>query len=163
MTINFKTLSILASVTTISLLTGCAGGGMGNSNLAGMAAQNAMGGSPLQAIGNSMMNSMTQNLAASVLNGQIGSQMAPADQSFRLQQLGGMVQSGNFSQPQQWVNPQTGSAMAINPVGQSMFNQNTQQHCQNLQEVVTMPNGQSVTENRVACQNPQTGQWNLVQ
>jgi hypothetical protein len=164
MKIKIDKFSTLACVATVSILTGCAtGGGYANNNMAGVATQSVIGGNPLTTMENNLANSFTQNLASSVLNGQIGSQVAPADQNFRVQQLGGLIQSGNISQPQQWVNPQTGSAMAVNPVGQTSVNPQTQQVCQNLQEVVTMPNGQALTESRLACQNPQTGQWTLVQ
>ncbi|WP_347986814.1 hypothetical protein [Methylomonas sp. AM2-LC] len=164
MKIKINKIITLTCVATVSILTGCAaGGGYANNNMAGVAAQSVLGGNPLTAMENNLANSLTQNLASSVLNGQIGSQVTSADQNFRVQQLGSLIQSGNISQSQQWVNPQTGSAMAINPVGQTSMNPQTRQVCQNLQEVVTMPNGQSLTESRLACQNPQTGQWSLVQ
>lgn len=151
----------IATLTATYIIAGCAGGGYNNSGLAnsmGNSVLGSAGGNPLNAVGNAIL----QNMAASVLNGQIGSQIAPVDQSFRLQQLGSAVQSGAVNQAQQWVNPQTGSMMAINPVGQNIFNQQTQQQCQNLEEVVTLQNGQTLTENRLACLNPQTGKWALV-
>lgn len=135
-------------------------GGYTNNGVAGM---NSAGSNPLGAVENALLNSIAQNMAGSVLNGQIGSQVTPADQNFRLQQLGGLVQSGAVNQSQQWVNPQTGSAVAVNPIGQSTVNPQTQQQCQNLEETITLPNGQSIRENRVACLDSQTGKWNLVQ
>ena len=75
--------------------------------------------------------------------------------------MNGALQSGNINQPQQWVNPQTGSSFAVNPIGQTTIQPQTQQQCQNLQEVVTLPNGQTLNETLLACQDPQTGQWNL--
>ncbi len=179
----------IASLAAVSLLTACAGGGYANNNLAGIAAEemlgvNPMGNamqtvpatgapgttvqgatniSPLTVLEGAAINSVAQNMAGSVLNGQIGSQISPADQNFRLQQLGGLVQSGSVNQSQQWVNPQTGSTIAINPVGQAAVQPQTQQKCRNMQEVVTLQNGQSITENRQACLNSQTGQWTLVQ
>jgi hypothetical protein len=76
--------------------------------------------------------------------------------------LGGVVNSGAVTQPQQWTNPQTGSTVALNPIGQQNINPQTQQKCQNLQESAVLPNGERITETRLACQNPQTGKWNLV-
>jgi hypothetical protein len=58
---------------------------------------------------------------------------------------------------QQWDNPQTGNTIAVNPVGQSNIHPQTMQQCQNLQEVATFQNGQSITETRVACLDPQIG------
>jgi surface antigen len=137
------------------LTVGCAGGGMSGLG--------ASGYSPMGSIEGAVLNSVVQNMAGSVLNGQIGAQASPSDQSFRLQQLGGLLQSGAVHQPQQWVNPQTGNTLAMNPVGQQTVNPQTQQQCRNLQETLTLQNGQSVQENRVACLDPQTGKWNLVQ
>jgi hypothetical protein len=137
--------------------------GASGNTLAAAAALNAAAANPGAALEGALLNSLTQNMAGSVANGQIGSQIAPADQNFRLQQLGGMVQSGTVNQAQQWVNPQTGSAIAVNPVGQATVNPQTQQQCQTLQEAVTLPNNQNITENRVACLDPQTGKWTLVQ
>jgi len=53
--------------------------------------------------------------------------------------------------------------MQLNPVGQQSYNTQAQKQCQNMQEVVTLPNGQSITENRIACLNQQTGLWALAQ
>ncbi len=137
--------------------------GASGNTLAAAAALNAAAANPGAALEGALLNTLTQNMAGSVANGQIGTQIAPADQNFRLQQLGGMVQSGSVNQAQQWVNPQTGSAIAINPVGQATVNPQTQQQCQTLQEAVTLPNNQNITENRVACLDPQTGKWTLAQ
>jgi surface antigen len=157
MNAKIQKINYFSAMAAAIVLTGCAGGGgYPNNNIAGFGAQPAA--SPMNAIEGALLN----NLAGSVLNGGIGSQLQPQDQSFRVQQLSNMVQNGSIGQSQQWVNPQTGSSMAINPIGQNVYNQATQQQCQHLQEVVTMPNGQSITENRVACQDPQTGQWALV-
>lgn len=144
-----------------ALLVGCAAnGGYPTSNLAGFGAQST---SPVAAVEGALMNSVIQSMGGNVLNGQIGSQIPSTDQNFRLQQLGNMVQSGAVNQSQQWTNPQTGNAIAVNPMGQNAYNHQYQQQCQPMQEVVTLQNGQSITENRLACQNPQTGQWTLVQ
>ncbi|MGZ5054308.1 MAG: hypothetical protein ACXWAT_05110, partial [Methylobacter sp.] len=155
----------LASVAVITLAAGCLGGGYANNGgyTNGVAGMNSAGSNPLGAVESALLNSIAQNMAGSVLNGQIGSQVTPADQNFRLQQLGGLIQSGAVNQSQQWVNPQTGSAVAVNPIGQSTVNPQTQQQCQNLEETITLPNGQSIRENRVACLDSQTGKWNLVQ
>lgn len=119
---------------------------------------------PLSTIENNVETSMTQNLLGNVLgNSQITSQLSPGDQSFRSQQFGNMLQSGNVNQPQQWVNPQTGSSIGLNPVGQPVTQPQTQQQCQTLQETVTTASGQTMTENRQACQDPQSGQWILMQ
>ena len=140
---------------SLTVLTGCLGPNAG-SGVPGVTSANP-------ALMNSLENVMLQNMVGSVLNGQIGSQLPSADQTFRLQQLNNAVQSGSITQNQQWVNPQTGSSMQLNPVGQQNYNTQSQQQCQNLQEVVTLPNGQQLTENRIACLNQQTGQWALVQ
>jgi len=160
---NFNKAGTFALLTTISLLQGCAGGGgypTGN-----IAAAPAFGAAvdPMAAVEGAVINSLAQNMAGSVMNGQIGSQIAPVDQNFRLQQLGNLVQSGAVNQAQQWVNPQTGSTIALNPVGQALLHPQSQQPCQNLQEVVTLQNGQSITENRQACLDSQSGKWVLVQ
>ncbi|WP_394752751.1 hypothetical protein [Crenothrix sp.] len=136
------------------------GGLFGNagSNVLGSVVSSAMGGG----IGGTVLSSIIQGMGSNVLNGQIGSQLSPTDQNFRLQQLGGAVHSGTVKQAQQWTNPQTGNTIALNPVGQQTLHSTTQQTCQNLQETVTQPNGQNITENRLACLNAQTGKWNLV-
>lgn len=158
---NLNKFIVLAAVACHAALSGCAdpaATGVGALN-------NAMTGAVVGASGgmmNSLQNSLLQNMAGSVINGNIGSQLPAADQNFRLQQLNNVVQSGAFSQAQQSVNPQTGSTMQLTPVGQQNYNPQTQQQCQNLQEAVTLPNGQSITETRSACLNPQTGQWSLV-
>jgi surface antigen len=108
------------------------------------------------------MNALIQSMAASVLNGQIGQQVTPADQNFRLQQLGGMMQTGNVNQVQQWSNPQTGNTIQVNPVGQQSVDPNTQQNCRNLEETFTSSSGQTIRESRRACQDP-NGRWVLVQ
>ncbi len=142
------------------LVTGCVGGGYNNPNLTGYGAS---GNSMLGAIENVAESALLGPISQSVLNGQISSQIPQTDQNYRIQQLNNMVQSGVVNQSQQWTNPQTGSAFTINPVGQNAYSQQYQQHCQSLQEAVTLPSGQQVTENRLACLNPQTGQWALVQ
>ena len=144
---KFKALAYFASFT---LLTGCIGPGSENTGYG-------------SGITNNLESSMMQNMVGSVLNGQIGSQLSSADQSFRLQQLNSVIQSGSLRQPQQAVNPQTGSSIQLNPVGQQSYNTQAQKQCQNMQEVVTLPNGQSITENRIACLNQQTGLWALAQ
>jgi len=159
---TFKQLTVCA---VILLVNGCAnngGGMMTNNNPAygiGGIANNAMGGG----LEGALLGSVLQNMAGSVMNGQIGSQLSTADQSFRMQQLGGLVQSGAFGQTQQWSNPQTGNNFSLNPIGQQMIDPQTQHNCQDLQETVVLKNGQTVQENRRACMNPQTGKWNLVQ
>lgn len=180
----------IASLITVTLISGCLGG-LGNNN--GYSNQgypnagypnagnpyggypntnNPFGGYPNSGAqtGNSAFGSLQgalitaiiQGMAGSVLNGQIGSQLAPADQNFRLQQLGSLMQSGSINQTQQWLNPQTGSQVSISPIGQLSLNEQTQQQCQNLEETITLPDGKKIRENRVACVAPQTGKWNLV-
>lgn len=169
-----------------TLISGCLGGGFGNnagypggySNPGYPAASypnagNPYGGysnnggqagsSPFGSLQGALIAAIIQGMAGSVLNGQIGSQLAPADQNFRLQQLGGLLHSGSVNQSQQWFNPQTGSKVAINPIGQLSLNEQTQQRCQNLEETMTMPDGQTLRERRVACLDPKIGKWNLVQ
>lgn len=123
---------------------------------------NAGAQSGLGSISGAVIAAIIQGMAGSVFNGQIGSQLAPVDQNFRLQQLGGLLQSGNINQSQQWLNPQTGSQVAINPIGQLNLNQKTQQKCQNLEETVTLPDGKKIREKRTACLDLKTGKWNLV-
>ena len=122
------------------------------------AANTAMGGIEMAVI-----SAIIQSMAGSVLNGQIGSQLAPADKNFRLQQLGSLLQAGSTNQAQQWINPQTGNTIAVNPVGQLTLNPQTQQKCQTMEEILTLQNGQRTSEQRLACQNAQTGKWNFVQ
>jgi len=171
---NYRKIASLASVT---LLSGCLGGlgnnsgypnpgypnaGYGNAGnpYGGYGAQG--GNSAFGSLQGALINAIIQGMAGSVLNGQIGSQLQPADQNFRLQQLGGLLQSGSISQQQQWLNPQTGSKVAINPIGQLSLNAQTRQQCQNLEETLTLPDGKQIHEKRVACLDPQTGKWNLV-
>ncbi len=159
---NLDKFKALAYITSFTLLTGCLGPGVGTG------VPGVTGSAPgLTGVGNSLVNNLEsallQNMVSSVLNGQIGSQLPAADQSFRLQQFNNVLQSGSITQPQQWVNPQTGSAIQINPIGQQNYNTQTRQQCQSLQEAATLPNGQQITENRIACLNPQTNQWALVQ
>jgi hypothetical protein len=147
---HFNKFKALVYFSSFTLLTGCIGPGPANTGYG-------------SGIMNNLESSMMQNMVGSVLNGQIGSQLSSADQSFRLQQLNSIIQSGSLSQPQQAINAQTGSSIQINPVGQQNYNTQTQKQCQNMQEVVTLPNGQSITENRIACLNQQTGLWALTQ
>ncbi|QWF71955.1 hypothetical protein KEF85_05715 [Methylomonas paludis] len=156
-----KILSKISTLACTCLLAGCANDGGSLSNLGTQAALAAL--NPNTTVQGALTNAITQHMAASVAGGQIGSQLQTVDQQYRLQQLGTALQSGNITQNQQWVNPQTGSAIALNPTGQSVVNAQTQQQCQVLQEVVTLPNGQTLTENRHACLNPQTNQWTLGQ
>lgn len=153
-------------MTATLVMVGCAGGGyndgmLGNtgSNVLGSVASSAMGGG----IGGAVLSSVIRSMGNNVLNGQIGSQVSQSDQNYRLQQLGGAVHSGTVNQEQQWTNPQTGNTVALNPAGQQTVHPQTQQTCQNLEETATLPNGQRITETRLACQDPQTGKWNLVQ
>lgn len=152
----FYKIKRIVSFTAAALISGCAGGGY-NGPALGNTAYN-----PYGSIESAVLNAVVQSMAGSVLNGQIGSQASQADQTFRLQQLGGLLQSGAVNQPQQWVNPQTGNTISVNPVGQQSVNPQTQQQCRNLEETMTLQNGQSVRETRVACLDPQTGKWNLV-
>ncbi|MGJ0483306.1 MAG: hypothetical protein ACR65R_02090 [Methylomicrobium sp.] len=180
----------IASLVSVTLITGCLGG-LGNNtgypgggysnpgyqntgypyggnpyggnpygNYPNPAAQS--GTSPLGSIQGAVIAAIIQGMAGSVFNGQIGSQLAPVDQNFRLQQLGGLLQTGTLNQSQQWLNPQTGSKVAINPIGQLSLNPQTQQKCQNLEETLTLPDGKNIQEKRVACLDPKTGKWNLV-
>lgn len=155
---NLNKLKTVGYVVSFAFLTGCMGPNAGS-----LGAASLLGGTGYSnPIVSSLETSILQNMVGSVVNGQIGSQLPAADQSFRLQQLNNVLQAGSISQAQQWVNPQTGSAMQINPLGQQNYNAQTQQQCQNLEEVATLPNGQKLTETRVACLNPQTNQWALV-
>jgi surface antigen len=180
---RFGTIASLASATLIS---GCLGGGLGNNagypgggysnsgypNAGYPYGGNPYGGypdtgaqagtSPLGSLQGALIAAIIQGMAGSVFNGQIGSQLAPVDQNFRLQQLGGLLQAGTINQSQQWLNPQTGSKVAINPIGQLSLNPQTQQKCQNLEESITLPDGKKIREKRLACLNPKTGKWNLV-
>ncbi|MFZ2726484.1 MAG: hypothetical protein WAX77_09555 [Methylococcaceae bacterium] len=171
---KIKKLILLGAVTTI---VGCAAGGMNNGgysnpNPYGMGNTNPYGNnpygtaqptSPLSTLEGMVLNSIIQSMAGSVLNGQIGSQLAPTDQNFRLQQLGGVIKSGAFNQAQQWVNPQTGNMMALNPIGQAILNPKTKQNCRLLEEIVTLKTGQVIKEQRKACLSAKTKTWELVQ
>lgn len=130
------------------------GGYQNNGGQAGVGAMGALSGALITAI--------IQGMAGSVMNGQIGSQLAPVDQNFRLQQLGGMLSTGAINQSQQWLNPQTGSKLAITPIGKIALNAQRQQKCQNMEEIITLPDGQTIREKRVACLDPKTQRWNLV-
>jgi surface antigen len=120
------------------------------------------GNNPVGSLQGAVIAAIIQGMAGSVLNGQIGSQLAPVDQNFRLQQLGGLLQSGTVNQSQQWLNPQTGSKVAVNPIGQLSLNPQTRQKCQNLEETLTLPDGKNIREKRIACLDPKTGKWNLI-
>jgi surface antigen len=156
---KFYTFRLLVSFAVITSVTACLSGGNTGSYGLGSTTNN----SSMSGIESAVIAAIIQNMAGSVLNGQIGSQLAPSDQNFRLQQLGSVVQSGAVNQPQQWVNPQTGNTMALNPVGQQTINPQNQQQCRNLEETLTLQNGSTTKENRLACLDPQTGKWNLVQ
>jgi len=155
--------SNLILITALVLVTGCmGGGGMYGNNPAyglGSATSSAVGGG----VEGAVLNAVIQSMAASVLSGQIGSQLTQADQNFRLQQLGGLMQSGAVNQSRQWVNPQTGNIFALKPVGQQVYNQKTKQKCINMEETLILRNGKRIPENRRACLDPRTGKWNLVQ
>lgn len=114
-------------------------------------------------VGNAVMITLIQRMAGSVLNGKISSQLTPSDQIFRLQQFGRLLQTGKFNQTQQWLNPQTGSVITLNPVGQQTINQKTLQSCLDLVEILYLKNGTRIQENRRACLMAEIGQWNLVQ
>ncbi|MEC4748644.1 hypothetical protein [Methylomicrobium sp. Wu6] len=182
---KFYTFGKIASLTTVTLISGCLGGLGNNNGYSGGGYPNQgypntgypnagypyggyqnngaqTGNSPLGSLQGALITAIIQGMAGSVLNGQIGSQLAPADQNFRLQQLGSLLQAGSVNQTQQWLNPQTGSQISISPVGQLSLNEQTQQQCQNLEETITLPDGKKIRENRVACVAPQTGKWNLV-
>lgn len=185
----------IASLASVTLITGCLGGLGNNTGYPGAGYSNPgyqnsgypnpgpyggnpyggnpyggnpygnypnTGANPLGSIQGAVIAAIIQGMAGSVLNGQIGSQLAPVDQTFRLQQLGGLLQTGTLNQSQQWLNPQTGSKVAINPIGQLSLNPQTQQKCQNLEETLTLPDGKNIREKRVACLDPKTGKWNLV-
>ena len=171
---KFYEFAMLGLISASTLIAGCVGSGYGDygtgvASSAMSAAEQAAVGSVINSTVGSVagaqgdpMNTLIQSMAASVLNGQIGSQIHPADQPFRLQQLNGVMQSAAINQPQQWSNPQTGNMLAVNPVGDAMVDPNTQQNCRNLEEVYTMTNGQTIREMRRACQDT-TGKWVLVQ
>lgn len=162
------------AVLSLNLMAGCAGGGgygggynnnpygsapaQSASSALGSAAGAAMGGG----VQGALVNAIIQSMAASVLNGQIGSQLAPADQNFRLQQLGGAVQSGSINQAQQWLNPQTGNSVTLTPLGQQTVDPASGQNCRELEEVVTLQDGRTLREARRICQNA-SSQWVLVQ
>lgn len=169
---------IFALLAAIALISGCLpannGGTMaGNNGTYGLGSTTTNNGtyglgsttsnSSMSGLQNAVISAIIQSMASSVFNGQIGSQLAPADQNFRLQQLGGLVQSGSVNQAQQWVNPQTGNTMMLNPIGQQSVNPQTRQQCRSLQETIILQNGNRISENRLACIDPQTGKWNLVQ
>ena len=166
---KYKKLTVFATTVVIA---GCVGGGYGGGyggggglygNNSGYGLGSGNNTSPMGAVESAVLNAIIQSMAGSVLNGQIGSQISAADQSFRLQQLGGLLQSGAVNQAQRWVNPQTGNTLLLNPTGQSSINPRTQQQCHSLEETVISKNGQRIQENRLACLNPQTGKWNMVQ
>lgn len=169
---KFYRFAMLGLISASASIAGCAGsGGYGTGvassavNAAGRAAVGSVVNSTVGSVAgaqSSPMNALIQSMAASVLNGQIGSQIQPADQLFRLQQLNGVMQSAAINQPQQWSNPQTGSALAVTPVGNTTVDPNTQQNCRNLEEAYTMTDGQTIREMRRACQDT-TGKWVLVQ
>ncbi len=160
---NFYKLRCLASMTALMFIAGCMGGGgaYGNNPTYGLgsATSTALGGGVQGAV----LGSIIQSMAGSVLNGQIGSQLAPDDKTFRLQQLGGLMQSGSVNQPRQWVNPKTGNVFVLKPIGQQGYNQQFKQKCINMEETLILRNGKRIPENRRACLNPNTGKWNLVQ
>lgn len=155
--------SSLASVAALIFVAGCAGGGgmYGNNPTYGLgsATNNTLGGGVQGAV----LGSIIQSMAGSVLNGQIGSQLTPNDQTFRLQQLGGLMQSGSVNQSRQWVNPKTGNVFVLKPIGQQGYNQQFKQKCINMEETLILRNGKRIPENRRACLNSRTGKWNLVQ
>jgi len=196
---QFYTFGKIASLASVTLISGCLGG-LGNNNngypgggysnpgyppagypnagypnagnpyggypnggnpYGGYPNNGAQNSSPFGAMQSAVIAAIIQGMAGSVFNGSIGSQLAPVDQNFRLQQLGSLMQSGTLNQSQQWLNPQTGSKVAINPIGQLSLNAKTQQQCQNLEETITLPDGKKIREKRVACLEPQTGKWNL--
>lgn len=173
--------TLAGALCALSFIAGCAGsggyGGITAANpavtAAGQSAVNAAGQAAMGSIVNSaagamgvqgspVTNAVLQSMGQSVVNGQIGQQVAPADQNFRLQQLGGMAQSGTVNQAQQWSNPQTGNTISVSPVGQETVDSRTQQNCRDLEEVYTSSSGQSIRELRRACQDA-TGRWVLVQ
>ena len=161
---KYHTFRGLTSFTAIIFIAGCAsgyGGGMFGNN--GTYGTNYGANNSTAGIGGAVLTAIIQSMASSVLNGQIGSQLMPTDQSFRLQQLGQMLQTGVVNQPQQWSNPQTGSVIMLNPVGQQSVNPKTRQICRDLVETLHLKSGKSIRENRRACLIAKTGKWNLVQ
>jgi hypothetical protein len=109
-----------------------------------------------------VLAAIIQSMASSVLGGVIGSQLAPNEQDFRLQQLGSLVQSGNFDQAQQWRNPQTGAMLSLKPVGQQLVDPRTRQVCRALEEAYTLSNGKTMQEQRRACKDAK-GKWTMTQ
>ncbi|MDD5275101.1 MAG: RT0821/Lpp0805 family surface protein [Methylovulum sp.] len=161
---KFSTFRGLISFTAIIFIVGCAsgyGGGMFGNN--GTYGTNYGTNNSTTGIGGAVLAAVIQSMAGSVLNGQIGSQLTPTDQNFRLQQLGQLLQTGAVNQPQQWSNPQTGSVIMLNPVGQQSINPKTRQACRDLVETLHLKSGKSIRESRRACLTAQTGKWNLVQ
>jgi surface antigen len=172
---SISRMSTAFAISALTVLAGCAGGGasMAGANPALGSVGQAAGQAAMGAVVNSavsgvtggqggVMNALIQSMAQSVLHGQIGQQVAPADQNFRLQQLGGLMQSGAVNQPQQWSNPQTGNVISVHPLGQPAVDPHTRQNCRDLEEVYTSTSGQTIRETRRACQD-QTGRWVLVQ
>lgn len=154
----------MGALAVVMSLAGCMGGMDNNNGLAALAGNGLGNGNPLMgAVEGAVINSAAQNMVGSVLNGQVASVLNPMEQNYRTQQLGQVLQSGLINQAQKWTHPQTGTSFSLNPIGQQGLDQQSQQTCQTLQETVVLQNGQRVTENRRACQNPQTGQWALVQ
>lgn len=160
---KFSHILVATSISATVLITGCAGGGNYNyGNPAIGAVSQATLGAMQQGIIGNVGNSLLQGLASSVINGQLGSQIHPNDQNFRLQQLAGLTQSGTIDQTQQWSNPQTGNTLQITPVGQQTVDPYTNQNCRTLEETYTTVDGRQIKETRRACQD-QTGKWVLVQ
>lgn len=147
-------------------MTGAAGAAVNSAT--GAAVQSATGAMAKSALGaatagqSAVTNAFIQTMATSVINGQIGQQVKSADQNFRLQRLGELMQSGNLEQPQQWYNPQSGNTLAVRPLGPEVTDPSRRQPCRDLEETYGLAAGQQLRELRRACKDP-SGQWTLVQ
>jgi hypothetical protein len=135
---------------------------------AGAMVKSATGAAVQSAIGaaaggqSAIANAFIQTMASQVVNGQIGQQVQSADQDWRLQRLGELMQSGKLDQPHQWYNPLSGNTLAVRPLGAQVMDPSRRQPCQDLEETYTVANGRQLREMRRACQDS-AEQWVLVQ
>ncbi|MDD5034428.1 MAG: hypothetical protein PHE55_06685 [Methylococcaceae bacterium] len=141
-------------VSILTLIGGCAG-------KTGMTSQPSLAVPIPQEDGE--LNALIRDMAASVSNGQIASRLAADDRQFRLQHLASAVRSHAFQQEQRWSHPNSGNAFILKPLGQQIVDPYTRQNCLALEEVLIPIQGRKIRENRRACQDLHSGQWNLVQ
>lgn len=158
----------LATFFFAAVLGGCANQGATTaSGLGAAVAQNptlnAMGQAALGAAVQSQLGNSP--LATVLMNSMLGNQLPSADQQFRQQAWGNVLQgatgviSGN--QPLQVQNPSTGNTMSINTLGQTL-DPRTQQPCKELEESFNV-GGKILTEKHRACLDASSGRWVLVQ